>query len=505
MVDPKIFVWCLLFTGTHSILSAITYERSTIVPPIPPREFRGAWVATVGNIDWPSKPGLPSAQQKAELVAILDRAVQLRLNAIIFQVRPACDALYAASLEPWSEYLTGQMGKAPEPFYDPLAFTVEEAHKRGLELHAWFNPFRVRYSKSISPASANHVSKLRPHLVRQYGNFLWLDPGEKAAQEYSLSVIVDVVKRYDLDGVHLDDYFYPYPETDAAGKVLDFPDYTSWKRYGAGGTLSRADWRRQNINTFIHTVYRTIKGQKPWVKFGVSPFGIWRPGHPTGINGFDAYDKLYADSRQWLANGWVDYFSPQLYWSIHPAAQSYSMLLDWWADQNSKNRHLWPGVSTAKVGRDWTADEIVNQIRITRRQKGATGNVHWNISSLTRNRGSIADALLAQAYAQPSLVPASSWLDNVPPVQPALSVATNAASTEVKFIWQPKGAEKIWLWAFQTRTGGRWRLEILPSIQTSQVFNSKNSALPEIVSVRAIDRCGNASTAAVIESKRATK
>src|SRR5438876_2930982 len=192
----RLFACCLLLAGANLLLSAATYERASVVPPKPPREFRGAWVATVGNLNWPSKPGLSTTQQKTELIAILDRAAQLRLNAIIFQVRPSCDALYASSIEPWSEQLTGQMGKAPEPFYDPLAFAVEEAHQRGLELHAWFNPFRARYFKSISPVSPNHVSKMRPQLVRTYGKFLWLDPGDKAVQEYSLNVILDVVKRY---------------------------------------------------------------------------------------------------------------------------------------------------------------------------------------------------------------------------------------------------------------------------------------------------------------------
>ena len=189
--------------------SAVTYEASNVVPPKPNREFRAAWVASVSNIDWPSQPGLSTAQQKAELLAILNRAVQLKLNAIILQVRPVCDALYASQLEPWSEYLTGQMGKPPSPYYDPLQFAIEEAHKRGLELHAWFNPYRARQPSAKSPVSANHISRTRPQLVSQYGKYLWLDPGEKAVQDHSLNVVMDVVKRYDIDGVHFDDYFYP--------------------------------------------------------------------------------------------------------------------------------------------------------------------------------------------------------------------------------------------------------------------------------------------------------
>jgi uncharacterized lipoprotein YddW (UPF0748 family) len=487
-----------LVSGSLPLLAAAVYEKSNAVPPKPAREFRGAWVATVKNIDWPSKPGLPAAQQKAELIAILDRAAQLQLNAIIFQVRPACDALYSSSLEPWSEYLTGQMGKAPEPSYDPLAFAVAEAHQRGLELHAWFNPFRARYPINYSPASANHVSKTRPQLVRSYGKYLWLDPGEKGAQEYSLGVIMDVVKRYDIDGVHLDDYFYPYAETNATGDKLDFPDWASWKRYGAAGKLNRADWRRENINSFVESVYRAIKAHKPWVKFGISPFGIWRPGYPTGIKGLDAYGQLFADSRKWLANGSVDYFSPQLYWPIHPATQSYSLLLDWWSDQNVKGRHLWPGLNTARVGDPWKADEIINQIRVARNQKGATGTIHWSMKTLMQNRGGVADQLLKQVNSAPSLVPASTWLDNVSPGQPVLSATNGVSSVETKFVWQPTGPEKVWLWVVQLQSRGVWTTEILPASQTSRSV-ARNHSLASVMAVSAVDRCGNLSKPAVIE------
>src|SRR5205807_10205694 len=243
--------------------NAATYQPSNIVPPKPLREFRGAWVASVANIDWPSRKDLSTAEQKTELLAILDRAQRLKLNTIILQVRPACDALYSSQIEPWSEYLTGTMGKPPEPFYDPLAFAIEEAHKRGLELHAWFNPYRARLLAAKSPVSATHISKTHPQLVRHYGKLLWLDPGEKDVQDYSLNVVMDVVNRYDIDGVHFDDYFYPYKEADASGNDLDFPDDASWQRFGAGGKLSRDDWRRENVNTFIQRVYRSIKTAKP--------------------------------------------------------------------------------------------------------------------------------------------------------------------------------------------------------------------------------------------------
>src|SRR5258706_8452882 len=293
------------------------YIHTNLAPPILQREFRGAWLTTLNNIDWPSKPGLPAEEKKRELVRIIERAAQIHLNGVLFQVRPACDAFYASRLEPWSEYLTGDMGNPPAPWYDPLGFAIEEAHKRGLELHAWFNPFRARHVSATNAASPNHISKINPQLVRTYGKDLWLDPGESAARDHTINVIRDVVKRYDLDAVVMDDYFYPYQEKNREGKVIDFPDWPSWNRYHqSGGKLSRDDWRRENINGFIERLYNAVKAEKEYVKVGVSPFGIWRPKYPSQIKWMDAYKDLYADSRLWLQAGWVDYFAPQLYWPI---------------------------------------------------------------------------------------------------------------------------------------------------------------------------------------------
>lgn len=488
-------VACLVL-GLISPTPAAIYEGSTIVPPKPTREFRGAWVASVSNIDWPSQPGLSTAQQKAELTAILNRAVQLNLNAIILQVRPACDALYSSQLEPWSEYLTGTMGKPPSPYYDPLEFAVAEAHKRGLELHAWFNPFRARQSGAKSLVSEKHISRTNPQLVRQYGKVLWLDPGEREVQDHSLRVVMDVVKRYDIDGMHFDDYFYP--ERGTAGVNSDFPDDASWRRFGANGKLSREDWRRENVNTFIQRVYQSIKATKPWVKFGVSPFGIWRPNNPPEIRGKDAYEELYADSRKWLANGWLDYFAPQLYWAVQPPEQSYPVLLKWWAEQNPKGRHLWPGLDATKVGGKWSAEEILNQIRLTRKQPGASGQIVWDMKSLMENRGRLASALQNDLFAQPALVPASPWLDKLPPTRPKLYVVNHGSTGATTLTWESATTNKAWLWVVQTRKAGQWKTEILPSSKTSY---SLNQSLPEVVAITAVDRCGNLSPPAVMERK----
>jgi uncharacterized lipoprotein YddW (UPF0748 family) len=379
-------------------------------PPLLKREFRGVWVATVANIDWPSKPGLSAAKQKEELLAILDKSVELKLNAVIFQVRPMADALYESKLEPWSEYLTGTMGKAPG--YDPLAFAVKEAHARGLELHAWFNPYRARHPSAKSAAPEDHITKTRPDLAKPYGTHHWMNPTHPEVQDRSIAVVLDVVKRYDVDGVHIDDYFYPYKEKDADGKVIPFPDDDTWDKYQkAGGKLARDDWRRDAVNAFVSRMYREVKKAKPWVKVGISPFGIWRPGNPPGIAGLDQYAELYADAKLWLNEGWVDYFSPQLYWPIAQEKQSFPKLLAWWAGENKAKRHLWPGLYTSRVTgaeKGWPAKEVADQIELTRNQH-ADGVIHFSMKALMRNAGGVADEL-KKIYAEPALVPESPWL-----------------------------------------------------------------------------------------------
>ncbi len=461
--------------------------RSAAIPndlPAPAREFRGVWVATVDNIDWPSKPGLRTEQQQAELIALLNRAASLRLNAVIFQVRPACDALYASSLEPWSDYLTGRMGEAPSPPWDPLAFAVEEAHRRGLELHAWFNPYRAHHPSSKSPLSPGHIGRLRPDLMRTYGKQLWLDPGEPDVQDYSFSVVMDVVRRYDVDGIHFDDYFYPYPERTRSGSV-PFPDDASWRRYqSTGGVLNRADWRRDSVDRFIQRVSEGIHKEKPWVRFGISPFGIWRPGNPAQIRGFDAYAELYADARKWLANGWADYFAPQLYWKTEAQAQSYPVLLKWWTEQNLLKRHLWPGNYTSQVG-TWPAAEIMNQIRLTRRTEGASGNIHFSMKPLMQDRAGLSRSLENSLYSRQALPPATPWLDDRPPPSPEVRGKPPTLS------WTAGPGEAAWLWVVRLRRNGAWDIRILPAQQTT--WDVGDSGSTDLVAVSAVDRCGNES------------
>jgi uncharacterized lipoprotein YddW (UPF0748 family) len=487
--------FCILISAKNFAANEI-YQPVSVTPPSPSREFRGAWIATVANIDWPSKPGLTVAEQKAELLSLLDRAVQLHLNAIIFQVRPACDAFYASSLEPWSEYLTGTMGKAPSPFYDPLAFAIEECHKREVELHAWFNPFRVRHPDAKSAAALNHISKTHPELVRKYGGQLWLDPGEPAVRTNVLRIVMDVVKRYDVDGVQFDDYFYPYPEKNFDGNEIDFPDYATWKKYGLPDGLTRDDWRRQNVNQFVQSVYQSIKAAKPWVKFGVSPFGIWRPKTPSSVRGLDAYASLYADSRLWLAKGWLDYCAPQLYWAVDAPQQSFPVLLNWWTEQNVKGRNLWPGLNASATGGKFTTDEITRQIKVIRAQSGAGGEIFYHLRSVLDNHA-LNESVRAQ-YLQAALVPPSPWLDFMPPDKPKLAVRSDNKSV-VSAHWENSGAEPAWLWVLQFRTNENWTTEILPSSKTAHNFFN---VAPDAISIRAVDRTGNLSAPMVLAPQK---
>jgi uncharacterized lipoprotein YddW (UPF0748 family) len=485
--------------------------EDTIPPPLA-REFRAVWIATVANIDWPSKPGLDVETQKQELLRQLDVARRLHLNAIIFQVRPAGDALYRSEIEPWSYFLTGQMGRAPRPAWDPLAFAIEEAHARGMELHAWFNPYRARHPADKSPrAAANHLSRRAPALVHRYGTFSWMDPGEAEVRRLTLRVVLDVVKRYDVDGVHIDDYFYPYPELDRRRRPIPFPDNRSWSRYvRGGGTLSRDDWRRKNVDDLVRELHAGIRKEKPWVKFGVSPFGIWRPGYPSVVRGLDAYDRLYADSRRWLNEGWVDYFTPQLYWRTSAPQQPYADLLEWWRAENTMNRHMWPGNFTNRASAtrtQWPVSEIFDQIYQTRLQlEGLSGNVHFSMSAFMVNTDSLVERLAAGPYAEPVLVPASPWQSATMPVAPRVSLGTQPSGFELRITSgglpasgarsAPDASSPRW-WVIRSLYPDAWRARIVSATDTLvRLPVDAEGKLPRFVTVTAVDRVGNESPSA---------
>ena len=485
-------------------------QADTSAPSIA-RELRAVWIATVDNLDWPSREGLSTADQQHEMIGILDRLVELRMNAVIFQVRPAADALYDSRLEPWSEYLSGQMGRAPQPFYDPLAFTVAEAHKRGLELHVWINPYRSRYSMK-KPAAPNHISRTHPRLVHKYGPYEWMDPGEPAVRKLTEDVVLDLVRRYDIDGVHMDDYFYPYPETRRVRrkvKEIPFPDEATYRRYTrGGGSLSRDDWRRHNVDLLVKELYDGVHVVKPWIKFGVSPFGIWRPGHPASVRGLDQYAVLYADAKKWLNEGWVDYLTPQLYWAADKPEQRYDQLLRWWVGENLMGRHIWPGNYTGKVAftnsSAWRTDEILGQIRLTRAQAGATGNVHFSMKVLQQDPDQLVERLQREAYAAPALVPASRWLPSSGYSAPVVAVRSDTRSGDhvLDLSLAKAVANGPWLWTIQTRTAAGWKTEIVPGSEHTHVVAPRGSTQPTDIRVRAVDRVGSVSAETRLSTQR---
>lgn len=447
--------WWILIFGL--LLAACTEpaaaQRRDPPPPLP-REFRAAWVATVANIDWPSRPDLSTRAARSELDAIVDRAVELGLNALVFQVRPAADAMYRSALEPWSEWLTGAQGKAPDADWDPLQHLVARCHDAGLQLHAWFNPFRAGHPGGKSRPASNHVRSRLPEACVHYGSYIWMDPGDDRAAQWSLDVILDVVRRYDIDGVHIDDYFYPYPE----GK-RKFDDSRSYGRYhNGGGRLGLADWRRDNIDRFVERLYREVHREKAWVQVGISPFGIARPGVPEGIQaGLDQYAHIYADVRKWMREGWFDYMAPQLYWPIDQPPQSFARLLPWWHAANTRARHVWPGINPGRALAgmpNWRRDEIADQIALLRDADRHPGHVHFSFKALRTDANHVGAALRDRIYRGPAVPPPSPWLGTAAPPAPRARLEDTGHGDVIHWVCDPR-ARFI---AVQVRDGERWRL-----------------------------------------------
>ncbi len=458
-----------------SALIAQAWQQVNESAPEPAREFRAAWVATVFNLDWPSRAGLSASQQKAELLSILNQASRMKLNAIILQVRPTADALYKSSLEPWSAWLSGP---GVNPGYDPLAFAIAEAHRRGIEVHAWFNPFRATVSGKA--VGRGHISQRNPRLLLRAGSTTILNPGSSAAQEHVQRVIMDVVRRYDIDGVHLDDYFYPYP-----------PNHNV-----ADGRSPRQ--RRAAIDSFVSRLYGNVKAVKPWVRVGISPFGIWQPGYPSGVEaGVNAYEHLACDARKWLSKGWVDYLSPQLYWRCE-SEQSFPALMRWWSSINTR-RPVWPGIASVRInssedpGRP--ASEIGRQIDYSRSlARQSSGQIYWSWRSLGSNRGGVQKQLAAR-YTGYALPPAMPWCGSTKPARPTLQVSQS--SKGYTLVWQPTDnhARK---WVVQARQDGRWRtLCVLYGSSRRVTIPASYAGRPDRFALRAISACGNSGTPAV--------
>ncbi|HEY8379281.1 MAG TPA: family 10 glycosylhydrolase [Nannocystis sp.] len=422
------------------------------------REFRAAWVATVFNINFPSGQGLPPEALKAELVAILDAVQAAGLNAVVFQVRPECDALYASSLEPWSRFLTGTQGQ--DPGMDPLQVALDEGHARGLEVHAWLNPFRAAASQDVAFAD-NHVARTLPQYAYPYDSFVWMDPGAAEVREHLVAVIADLVTRYDVDGIHFDDYFYPYPNG------TEFPDDATWTAYqAAGGKLSRADWRRDNVHAMVQAVAAKVAALRPSVRFGISPFGIYRPGIPEGITGFDPYEGLYADPLRWMQEGWVDYLAPQLYWPTTQTPQAYGTLIAWWASVTEGGRYIFAGNYLSKIGTEavWSVDEFRQQIELSRAhaEAGSQGNIFFQVKPIQDNAYGIADVLRTEFYQRPALTPPIAAMAAVSVEPPAVEVQGGQA-----MLSHPT-PEALRAWVVYAQSGSEFVIDrIVPASQAS--------------------------------------
>lgn len=421
----------------------------------PDPEFRALFIASAFNVDWPTYGGESSSEQQNQMLAFLNTAEEMNMNAIMFQIRPAADALYDSPIEPWSRFLTGSQGQPPSPYYDPLVFVVEEAHKRGIEVHVWLNPYRGGIQTNYNGLAENHVCNTLRQYCYVYDKYLWLDPGAPEVADQLINVISDVVTRYDIDGVHFDDYFYPYPGDN------DFPDSETYNQYGNG--LSRADWRRDNVNRLVERCYNTIHGIKNHVKFSISPFGIYRPGQsggmPPPIAGLDPYSEQYADTKLWLQNGWVDFLAPQLYWKISAPAQSYPTLLDWWLDEaNDLDRFVYAATGVYRLEEGWPVGEILDQVSISRdngrRSKGSLGNIHYSAKFFRDNYDGIKDEFIRINPNQAS-VPPMDWLgEGKLPDKPRVIVDDRTLRVDFG-----EKSEMVRNWAIHKEVNGKWVLQ----------------------------------------------
>lgn len=464
---------------TSSTLQAQEYE-------VPKHEFRATWIATVINLDWPQSGGLPPRFQKDDLLIKLDRLQEAGINVVYFQIRTEGDALYDSPTEPWSKYLTGEEGRAPDPYWDPLTFAIEEAHKRGMELHAWLNPYRAMRSipsdfsqktilnQEIDPSlevvlkrefdqegkmklsgtsqrAANHVSNTHPEwLLVMNGSIAIFDPGLQEAIEYNRDIVLDVVNRYDVDGIHFDDYFYPYPPnhmgSSSANEKLDDDTFAKYPR----GYTNKDDWRRANVDLLVEMIHDSIQVVKPWVKFGISPFGIWKSGVPSGISGMNAFDTIYGDGIAWLEQRTVDYITPQLYWGIerwYSVGQDYRALADWWADKAHENeRHMYPGhglyrtSSSTFTGTLFNQNEMPRQIKHNRSNPLIQGSVFFRAKNITSySSKGFADTLKTNYYRYAALPPIMSWKDSVAHATPQNLQVQRDAEKEYEFhlSWDP--------------------------------------------------------------------
>lgn len=481
-------------------------------PDPPKREFRGVWIATVGGLDWPDSGATPERQQQ-QLVGYLDNLRASGVNAIFFQIRPEGDALYQSELEPWAHVLTGTQGQ--DPGWDPLAFAIEEAHARGMELHAWLNPFRARASANPDALAPTHVLSKHPEWVITYGavNRSYMDPGRADVRAYNASIVADIVRRYDVDGVHFDDYFYPYPNGGANFPGITNEDDASYAADPRG--LSRSDWRRDNINRFVQQVADTIAAIDPHVKYGISPFGIWQSGVPRGIVGLNAFTTIYADATAWTQARSLDYLAPQLYWPFG-GGQDYGKLAPWWQSQMAGGRHLYPGLPAYK---NLDPAELPRMIRFNQ-DTGIQGSIIFrNFDLITSGRtvvdgqvirdyNPLRDSLRQALWRNPALPPTMPWKDDVVPLAPA-SLDQVRTDEHVRIAWEAPAAASdgdvaAWYAVYRFETDpdlpaaleqSRHLLAVLPADSLAYTDRTAQSSVAYRYAVTALDRLWNESAA----------
>lgn len=485
----------IFFLFILSFIASINIANS--VNPVK-REFRGAWIHTV---DQEKYSKMNEKEMKAYFISLLDKLKKAGINTILFQVRPEADAWYKSPYEPWSRYITGTQGK--DPGWDPLAFLIEESHNRNIDFHAWLNPYRVRNQKTKQLANDHFYYKNKWWFV-DYGNYIWFDPGIPASRKHIQNVIKDIVKHYDIDAVHMDDYFYPYPD----GKLV-FNDKKSFDEYGRkmGYTdKNKADWRRENVNTLIREIYKVIHETKPWVQFGVSPFGIYRnqKEHPMGsnTNGLTNYDGLYADVILWMKNGWVDYVIPQLYWEIGHRSADYETLIIWWA-KNGYNVPIYIGQDILRTMRPDTLKrgQLYKKMLLAAKEKAVSGHCFWPAYELERNAGGIVDSLRNNYFSKYSINPANNKFDSIPPAPVKKLIYKIATNGQKTLSWTaPEGtsemdkATRYVIYGFEKNA----EVNLENAANIIALSRETNFAIPlktnlEMFVVTALDRCHNES------------
>jgi len=456
--------------GTTTITAAygnqLAKQLVVVTNPVSPlkREMRGAWISTVENIDWPTKGVFDPEQQRKDFVRLLDELAETGINAVFTQVRPTSDSFYPSEYFPWSHWLTGQQGKAPSDGYDPLKFMIEEAHKRNMEFHAWINPYRISMNTDVGQLDPGHPARVHPDWVVSNNGKLYFNPGISDAKDYIVAGVTEIVKNYDVDGIHMDDYFYPYPGTEAFNDAKQYNEYKS-----GGGTLSLGDWRRENVNSIVKDLHDGVKALKPYVKFGISPFGIWRNkgSDPTGseTTGEQNYDGLYADTRTWMKNGWVDYLAPQIYWHFGYSAAAYEKLIDWWTKEiNGQNdnsgKHaiqLYIGQAAYRVGEDnnWkNPDQLPAQLRFNRDQGGqVSGSIMFSTSHLLANPLGVLDTVRSM-YDRPALIPVMPWLtgDALPATPEIVGMKRLQGATQIG--WKDSGGKPTYYAVYRVQGKG---------------------------------------------------